>query len=106
MKTKKDIAATLSEFTQFASYDQELQKHYLVFYDRKRGGIYTIMKRLNGQWSIHGYGWHYCDDGETFMNEKELLNLLWIHRSAFRQTLLALKERAEANFGLSTEVAE
>lgn len=91
MKTKKDIAAMLSRFTQIASYDEKLEKYYLVFSDKKRKGIYTLMLKEK-QWSIHGRGLGYCDENETFLEEKELLQFLWLHRAAFRQSVLTLQE--------------
>lgn len=85
MKSKAEIATTLSRFVSIASYDEELRKYYLVFDDRKRGGIYTLMLKGN-QWSIHGHGLNYCDDGETFLSEKEVVDFLWNHRAAFQKS--------------------
>ncbi|MFC5775176.1 hypothetical protein [Ectobacillus antri] len=89
MKTKKDIYAVLSNFASIADYDAELQKYYLVFSDRKRGGVYTLMRK-GEQWSTHGYGLDYMDDRETFLTEKEVVDFLWIHRAAFRQTVMTI----------------
>lgn len=90
MKTKKDIIAILTRFTSIASYDVDLQKYYLVFEDRKRGGIYTLMLKEE-QWSIHGHGDDYCDDEELFLTEKETVDFLWNNRATFWKSLLVLK---------------
>ncbi|GAA3325697.1 hypothetical protein GCM10020331_058640 [Ectobacillus funiculus] len=46
------------------------KKHYIVFEDRKRKGVWTLMLK-EGQWSVHGKGAEYCDEGETFLTEKK-----------------------------------
>ncbi|MFX3623224.1 MAG: hypothetical protein ACE3JP_04045 [Ectobacillus sp.] len=88
MRTKADITAILAKFSSIASYDSHLEKYYLVFPDKKRGGIYTLMKKEE-QWSIHGKGEDYCDEQETFLSEKEVVDFLWKNRAAFRKSLLA-----------------
>ena len=91
MRTKKDIVATISKFTQFASFDEVLQKHYVVFEDRKRKGVWTLMLK-EGQWSVHGKGADYCDEGETFLSEKEVVDFIWSNRATFRQSMLVLQK--------------
>jgi hypothetical protein len=92
MRTKKEIVATLTKFTWIADYDVELEKHYLVFEDRKRNGYWTLMLK-KGQWSIHGRGHGYCDEGETFLSEKEVVDFLWKNRSAFRDRVKMLEQK-------------
>lgn len=82
----------LEEFTNIASFDSENAKHYFVFDDKERGGQYTLMKKEN-QWSFHGMGENYCDDGETMIDDiDDLLNFLWKHRSKINQVLKEVKK--------------
>lgn len=91
IKKKLDAMQLLEEFTNIASYDYETEKHYFVFKDKERGGQYTLMKKEE-RWSIHGKGEHYCDDGETMMNDIDiLLDFLWKHRSKINQSIKQIK---------------
>jgi hypothetical protein len=86
MRTKKEIAATLSKFAQVAFYDEQSQEHLLVIFDREEEDICTIVKR-KGEWSLRRW------EKEASITENELVDFLWKHRAAFRQSMLLCTSR-------------
>lgn len=79
--TKRDAEKLMKNFSEFASYDAAGMKHYFSFRDKERDGKWTLMyyEREN-TWSIHGVGETYCDDGETILEEKQVVSFLYKNR--------------------------
>ncbi|WP_138751034.1 hypothetical protein [Paenibacillus sinopodophylli] len=88
IKKKTDIASILESFNAFSQWDQDGQKFYLVFEDRKRGGQWTLMSYGEERFSVHGLGDEYLDKQEYFFNEQaEIVSFLWQNRAAFNAAL-------------------
>lgn len=86
-RNKKDIENWLSDFKEYALFDGH--KHYLVFSDRERGGIWTLMMYNEGQFTLHGRGEDYCDEEEVTLYRKELITFLWKNRKSVHEILKA-----------------
>lgn len=84
-KSKKDIENWLPKFKEYAAFDGE--KHYLVFDDRDRGGIWTLMLYNDGQFTLHGRGDDYCDDTEKEITREELVGFIWKNRKSVHETV-------------------
>ncbi|MFB4165170.1 hypothetical protein ACE1TI_15440 [Alteribacillus sp. JSM 102045] len=89
IKRKTDVEEMMNSFISFADYDENGQKYYFVFQDKKRGGQWTLMKTKN-KWSIHGKGENYCDPQEIFLTTEKVIRFAWENRAAInnrRRTL-------------------
>ncbi len=86
IRNSNDIQRFLNEFSRFAAYDQENEKHYLVFHDKERGGQYTLMLK-NNEWSLHGLGEDYCDSEELELSIEECQKFVWQHRKAINKSI-------------------
>ncbi|WP_142302819.1 hypothetical protein [Bacillus sp. FJAT-45350] len=86
IRKKVQIQQFLSSFSSTVHYDQVKQKHYLVFEDRFRKGQITLMK-TNGRWSTHGKGKSYSDIKESYLDEDEVISLVWKHRAAVNRVM-------------------
>lgn len=97
IKKKSDIETALNNFTSFADWDAQGNKHYLVFEDRKRGGQWTLMKAIDDRYSIHGLGPDYIDEAETFFEDRgSLVAFLWENRSVYNAAVKKLTPKQTA----------
>ena len=87
IKSKKDIENMLNNFSEWADYDTMGKKHYLVFRDNQRDGLWTLMQYTDGLLTLHGRGDEYCDNGEKILNQKECLAFIWENRKSFNESL-------------------
>jgi len=87
IRKKEDIRKWITDFTSYASYDMNGQKHYYTLDDRKRNGIWTLMRYSDGVFTIHGKGEGYCDEGEVYKNKDEIVQFLWDNRGALNASL-------------------
>src|SRR5690625_3112917 len=86
---KKDIRVWLSTFTEYAAHDGH--KHYFVFSDQKRGGLWTIMMYESETFTIHGRGNGYCDEEEEELTIEDLTTLILGNRKQIHEVLRATK---------------
>jgi len=94
IKNKKDISLFIESFETIAQRDEQGNKLYFVFEDRKRSGQWTLMKYPTNTFSVHGLGEEihgateaYCDENETTLDEKELIQFLWDNRGALNEKI-------------------
>lgn len=92
IRSRKDIESFLTNFNQFADFDATGMKHYFIFDDLDREGLWTLMKYKDDSFSIHGKGKTYCDEEECFLSHEELTKLLWNNRKAVNAVLRELDE--------------
>ncbi|EXX87750.1 hypothetical protein BG53_11440 [Paenibacillus darwinianus] len=91
IKKKSDIELILDSFPGIANWDEEREKHYLVFEDRKRGGQWTLMRYGDGQFSLHGRGEDYIDGDEMMFEDRDAVaSFLWDNRSAYNAAVKQL----------------
>jgi hypothetical protein len=86
IRSKRDVEAFMGTFEQGALWDEIGKKRYLVFSDKERGGIWTLMQYPNGAWSVHGKGDGYCDPVETQLTSEEAKLFVWKHRAAINRS--------------------
>lgn len=82
IRSKRDISAVMQSFASWAAFDALGKKHYFVFKDEQRDGEWTLMRNQSERWSRHGKGETYCENGETWMTDKEVIDFLWMNRRA------------------------
>lgn len=87
IKRKSDIINLLQNAKNIFSYDENGEKYYFVFRDDERGGQWTIMRYLDGHYTIHGKGEHYCDKEERALNEKSVVDMMWRKRKYINESL-------------------
>ena len=92
IRTKNDAVELISNFESLTPYDEQGNKHYLVFADGKRNGQWTIMRYENGSFTRHGRGNTYCDSGEESLEKEELYKFIWLER---KQVNAALKQSVQ-----------
>lgn len=87
IRKKADIKKWIADFTSHASYDEFGQKHYYILDDRKRNGVWTLMRYSDGTFTIHGKGEGYCDESEVYKSNEEVIQFLWDNRGALNASL-------------------
>lgn len=92
VKTKKDIQQKLNTFADWAEFDTVGKKHYFVFKDTKRNGLWTIMQYQDGLVTRHGRGEDYSDNGEEVLSEKQCVDFLWENRKYVNESLKELEQ--------------
>ena len=99
LKSKKDIEQFLDGFRRISLYDEQGNKHYFVFEDKKRDGQWTLMlNEWTKTWTLHGKGCTYCDPGEQLLEPTEIVQFIWKNRGSVNK---ALRQQAES----SSEIA-
>lgn len=91
LKSKADVTQLMNQFASISEEDPTLNKRYFILDDRERGGVWTIMLYPDGNWTIHGKGDDYCDEGETAMSPEQLATFLWKNRAAVNKQLKPAK---------------
>ncbi|MCM3790043.1 hypothetical protein M3221_16775 [Domibacillus indicus] len=95
LKSKKDIEQLSMGFPQIAFYDEQGNKHYLVFEDKQRNGQWTLMFNQHTKaWTIHGKGETYCDPDEQLLEPAEMVRFIWKNRGSVNK---ALRQKAESD---------
>ncbi|MCM3790056.1 hypothetical protein M3221_16840 [Domibacillus indicus] len=95
LKSKKDIEQFSIDFPHITFYDEQGNKHYFVFEDKKRNGQWTLMLSEDTKaWTIHGKGSTYCDADEQLLELTEMVQFVWKNRGSVNK---ALRQNAESS---------
>lgn len=91
--TKRGAGSMMENFSEVASYDAAGSKYYFSFRDKDREGKWTLMfyEREN-KWTVHGVGPTYCDDGETSLDDKQVVDFLYKNRKCVN---VVIKEKSK-----------
>lgn len=87
IRSKEHVKKLMCEFKNFSQKDMERNKWYLVFENKERNGVWTLMKYPDNSWTIHGKGEKYCDPDETNLTEEETIDFIWKNRKSINKTL-------------------
>ncbi|WNS78774.1 hypothetical protein RRU94_02170 [Domibacillus sp. DTU_2020_1001157_1_SI_ALB_TIR_016] len=88
LKSKKDIEQFLDDFVRISLYDEQGNKHYFVFEDKKRNGQWALMLNEGTKiWTIHGKSSTYCDPGEQVLESTEIVQFIWKNRGSVNKAL-------------------
>lgn len=100
IKKKVDIDSILDNFESISQWDVAGNKHYLIFQDRNRGGQWTLMKyKIGGQFSVHGLGEDYSDEGELYFDSRDFVaSFLWDNRSAYNAAVKKISTLYSVNY--------
>lgn len=90
IRKKNDIEKRLTAFENWTKFDENGKKHYFVFEDVERNGIWTLMKYRDGVFTLHGRGETYCDRGEKVLKGEDLTDFIWNNRKQINKSLKAV----------------
>ncbi|PPA69979.1 hypothetical protein [Jeotgalibacillus proteolyticus] len=81
IRSKKDAENFISNYDACFTFDHDGKKYYFIFEDHERNGQWTLMHyESDNRWTVHSMGEDYCEDGETELENEELVSFIFKNR--------------------------